>query len=160
MGLAPAKGMDPAMRIIREVLVPPPTAEDGETLAEALARTGRLLRRNALVIVIGDLLSAEHLHALPLLAARHEVLCLAVRDALERSLPNVGMLEIEGAGLVDTSDAGLRKRYAQQREQAEADVRSAVSRCGAGLVELVAGEDPLPAVMNWLRRRAARGRVA
>ena len=160
MGLAPAKGMDPAMRIIREVLVPQPVSDKGETLAEALTRTGRLLRRNAMVIVIGDLLSAEHLHALPLLAARHEVLCLAVRDPLERALPNVGLLRLEGVGLIDTSDAGLRRRYAEQRQQAEAEVRSAVSRCGAGLIDLVAGDDPLPAVMSWLRSRAFRGRVA
>jgi len=160
MGLAPAKGMDPAMRIIREVLVAPESSDSVEPLARAIERCGRLLRRSAMVIVIGDLLTAEELTDLPILAARHEVLCLAVRDPLERALPNAGLVRLEGVGLVDTSDAGLRARYAAQREQAEAEVRQAAARCGAGLVELVAGEDPLPAVMAWLRRRAGRRRVA
>ncbi len=160
MGLAPAKGMDPAMRIIREVLVPPEVTDVVEPLGRAIERCGRLLRRNAMVILIGDLLAAHELADLPLLAARHEVLCLAVRDPLERELPNAGLIRLEGVGLVDTSDAGLRERYHQQRQHAEAEVRKAVARCGAGLVELVAGDDPLPAVMSWLRQRAAGRRVA
>jgi uncharacterized protein (DUF58 family) len=160
LGLAPAKGMDPALRIVREVLVQTPPSALGESLRAGLERSARLLRRKAMVVVIGDFLSCEGLDALPLLAARHEVLCLAVRDPLERALPNAGMLRISGVGLVDSSDAGLRRRYAEHRLNAEADVRRAVSRCGAGLIELVAGEDPLPAVMAWLRRRSGGRRVA
>ena len=113
-----------------------------------------------MVVLIGDFLDVDQVDALPLLAARHEVLCLAVRDPLERALPNAGLLRVEGLGVVDTSDSALRARYRSERERAEAEVRQAVARCGAGLVELVAGDDPLPAVMAWLRRRAAQRRVA
>jgi hypothetical protein len=82
------------------------------------------------------------------------VLSLAVRDPLERSLPNAGLLRIEGVGVVDTADAGLRARYAAERAEAEAGVRRHLSRKGVGLVEIEAGDDPLPAVMAWLHRRA------
>ena len=160
MGGAPAKGMDPAMRIIREVLVSPEYSREVEPISGAIERCARLLRRNAMVVLIGDFLDVDQVDALPLLAARHEVLCLAVRDPLERALPNAGLLRVEGLGVIDTSDSALRARYRSERERAEAEVRQAVARCGAGLVELVAGDDPLPALMAWLRRRAAQRRVA
>jgi uncharacterized protein (DUF58 family) len=113
-----------------------------------------------MVIVVGDLLSTDGLDALPLLAARHEVLCVAVRDPLERRLPNAGLLQIAGVGVIDSSDARLRRRYERARNESEAAVRAAVARCGAGLVELEAGDDPLPSLMAWLRRRSGKRRIA
>ena len=142
------------MRVVREVMQPGEPGGEPFGLASALNRAGRLLRRPAMILLVGDLLGAEGLEPLGTLATRHEVLTLAVRDSLERSLPNAGLLRIEGVGVIDTADASLRARYAAERAGAEAGVRQYLSRKGVGLVEIEAGNDPLPPVMAWLHRRA------
>jgi uncharacterized protein (DUF58 family) len=154
LSLAPAKGLTRAMRVVREVMQAGESVDRPFGLAEALNRAGRLLRRPAMVLLVGDFLAADGLEGLGVLAARHEVLTLAIRDPLERQLPVAGLVRIAGVGVVDTCDAGLRERYAAARRAAEVEVRQLLNRKGVGLVELEAGDDPLPAVMAWLRRRA------
>lgn len=157
--LQPDKGLTRAIRIVREVLVPRPAgAAHGADLDEALDRAGRLLRRRSLIILIGDLLEPEGLEKLIHLNSRHEVLCVAIRDALECRLPAAGLLQIDGVGLVDSSDRALRRRYAALRAGRMEAVRKALSKAGIEGLELRAGDDPLGPVLNWFQRRARRQR--
>ena len=50
-----------------------------------------------MVVLIGDFLDVDQVDALPLLAARHEVLCLAVRDPLERALQTLACCALKGS---------------------------------------------------------------
>ena len=71
------------------------------------------------MVVLIDFLDVDQVDALPLLAARHEVLCLAVRDPLARPA-NAGLLGVEGLGVVDTSDSALQARCNPGAKRAEA----------------------------------------
>jgi uncharacterized protein (DUF58 family) len=60
------------------------------------------------------------------LAQRHEVVAVRVLDPLELELPDLGLLTLRDAEtgeqlLVDTHDAGFRKRFARIAAQREAD---------------------------------------
>ena len=126
MGLAPAKGMDPAMRIIRElVLVSDEYSREVEPISGAIERCARLLRRSAMELRSATSSTSTRWMRCRCSLWRHEVLCLAVRDPLERALPNAGLLRVEGLGVIDTSDSALRARYRSERERAEAEVRQA-----------------------------------
>ena len=127
-------------------------------LADALERVGRLTRRRSLVIMIGDFLEPDGLEAITRLNSRHEVLCVAIRDQLEWALPSAGLLQIEGIGLVDSSDAGLRRRYEALRTERMGEVRNQLARGGVDGLELRAGDDPVAPLLNWLQRRARRQR--
>ena len=157
--LAPTKGLQHAIRLVREVLIPRASSRaDAGDLPEALERAARLTRRRALIIVISDFLEAKGLERMARLNSRHELLCVAVRDDLECELPAAGLLQIEGVGLVDSSDAALRRRYADLRAQQAAEVRSELAKGGVDGLELRAGDDPVAPLLNWLQSRARRQR--
>ena len=159
LSLAPTKGLQRAIRVVREVLIPRPSSRAGEgDLVEALERLGRLTRRRSLVIVISDFLAPDGLEALTRLNSRHELLCVAIRDDLEWELPSAGLLQIEGVGLVDSSDGALRRRYAEGRAEQMHAVRSQLAKGGVDGLELRAGDDPVAPLLGWLQGRARRQR--
>ncbi|MEC7750041.1 MAG: DUF58 domain-containing protein [Myxococcota bacterium] len=159
LSLAPTKGLQRAIRVVREVLTPRSVSDSTQSdLTEALERASRLARRRALIIVIGDFLQAEGLETLTRLNNRHELLCVAVRDDLEWELPAAGLVQIEGVGLVDSSDGRLRRRYAKRRTEQMAEVRTQLAKAGVDGLELRAGEDPVAPLLNWLQGRARRQR--
>ncbi|HBU47282.1 MAG TPA: hypothetical protein DEB46_03130, partial [Myxococcales bacterium] len=73
-------------------------------------------------------------------------------------LPAAGLVQIEGVGLVDSSDGRLRRRYAKRRTEQMAEVRTQLAKAGVDGLELRAGEDPVAPLLNWLQGRARRQR--
>ena len=103
-------------------------------LADALGMLGAVMRRRGLAVVVSDWLTPSGWE-LPLsrLAARHDVLAVEVVDPRELELPNVGLLEFvdpeTGAVReVQTSDAGLRERYATAAASQRATIAAGITR--------------------------------
>ena len=104
-------------------------------LAPALSLLGAVARQRALIAVVSDFRGPRDWRP-PLLdlAARHDVLAVEIRDPREDELVDVGEVwfsdpETGGRLRVDTSDAGLRTRFAeaaaQERRQVAADLAAA-----------------------------------
>jgi uncharacterized protein (DUF58 family) len=104
-------------------------------LAPCLSLLGAVARQRALVAVVSDFRGPRDWRA-PLLdlAARHDVLAVEIRDPREDELVDVGEVwfsdpETGGRLRVDTSDAGLRMRFAEaaaeERRQVAADLAAA-----------------------------------
>src|SRR5581483_9021178 len=92
---------------------------DGATsLGAALHTTAAVARQHALVAIVSDFRGPlDWRRPLLDLAGRHDVLAVEVRDPREQELADVGQLTLAdpetGSQLrVDTSDAGLRERFA------------------------------------------------
>ncbi|MFM1872452.1 MAG: hypothetical protein RL398_1874, partial [Planctomycetota bacterium] len=122
------KGRRHVMRLIREACEPP-AAGAGTDLAAALEYAGRVQRRRAIVFVVGDFYGADCRKELRLLAQRHDVIAVRIRDpfaaGLDRArgdvaaLPNVGLLhladpETGATVLVDTASRRVRERVAER----------------------------------------------
>ncbi|MFT3719963.1 DUF58 domain-containing protein [Pseudorhodoferax sp.] len=133
-------------------------------LHELLQAAGALMRRRATVFVVSDFISAPGWERpLAQLAQRHEVLAVRLLDPLELELPDLGLIPIRDAEtgeqlLVDTSDAGFRKRFARIAAQREAELRQALATAGVDALELSTGDDLADAIVRFtdLRRRRAR----
>lgn len=120
------------------------------TLDDGFELLQRVALRRSLVVVVSDFRGPESWQKRLLqVAARHEVLAVEVRDPREQELVDIGELRVEdpetGRQLVlDTSDAGLRTRFAAA---AEADrARVAGQLASAGVPHLV-----LTTEGDWLR---------
>jgi len=84
---------------------------------------------------------------------------------MELELPDLGLIPIRDAEsgeqmLVDTHDAGFRKRFARIAAQREAELRQAFARAGVDTVELSTGDDLVHAVMRFTALRKRRSRLS
>jgi uncharacterized protein (DUF58 family) len=115
---------------------------DGEQLALAIVRIGRLASLRSLVVVISDFVGpTDWARPLAALATRHTLLAVEVRDPREQELPGVGRLAMvdpeTGARVeVDTSDRKLRERFAHAAREERAGVAAAFRRAGVEHVTL------------------------
>ena len=135
-------------------------------LAELLESAARQIRRRSTLFVVSDFISeAGWEKPLGMLAQRHEVVAVRLLDPLELALPDLGlipMVDVETGEqlLVDTHDAGFRKRFAQIAAQREVTLRQVLSRAGVDTLELATNGDLVNALMRFTDLRRQRSRAA
>lgn len=143
----------------------PPAAqgESGPTrLHELLASASGLIKRRSTVFVVSDFISEPGWEKpLAQLAQRHEVVAVRVLDPLELELPDLGLLTLRDAEtgeqvVVDTHDAGFRKRFARIAAQREAELREALVRAGVDALELSTDADLVDAIVRFVEMRKRR----
>jgi uncharacterized protein (DUF58 family) len=137
-------------------------------LQQLLGSAVGTLRRRSTVFVVSDFISeAGWEKPLGALAQRHEVVAVRLLDPLELELPDLGLIPIRDAEtgeqlLVDTHDAGFRRRFARIAAQREADLRDALGRAGVDTLELSTDDNLADALLRFtdLRKRRSRAMVS
>jgi uncharacterized protein (DUF58 family) len=136
--LPPRGGRQHVLSLLHRLAVAPRADGGGVTdLAAGIDRMASLMPRAGLAVVISDFLSSTDWR-LPMrrLSVRHDVLAVEILDPRELELAPVGVMtlvdpETGATREVQTSDADLRKRYAdaaaEQRSTIAADLREAGS---------------------------------
>ncbi len=157
------------LQLLHLMLQRPPAGEQagGVTrLHELLQSAGNLMRRRSTVFVVSDFISEPGWEkALAQLAQRHEVLAVRLLDPMELELPDLGLIPIRDAEtgeqlMVDTSDAGFRKRFARIAAQREAELRAALVHAGVDTLELSTDDDLVNAIMRFADLRKRRSRLS
>ncbi len=141
--------------------------ESGPTrLHELLASGANLIKRRSTVFVVSDFISEPGWEKpLAQLAQRHEVVAVRVMDPLELELPDLGLLTLRDAEtgeqvVVDTHDAGFRKRFARIAAQREAELREALTRAGVDALELGTDADLVDAIVRFVDMRKRRTQLS
>lgn len=140
----------------------PPPPEGATDLARAVRSLGRMARHRGLVVVISDFPDRPDLeNALGVLARRHEVIAVEIRDARESDLPSVGPIYLRDVETgrrrrVDTSNSAFRTRFAEVVAEDRARRVSMMARVGARHVILRADEDWVIPLARALARPVAR----
>ncbi len=145
----------------------PLNAESGGTrLDELLQSALGTIRRRSTVFVVSDFISAPGWEKpLGQLAQRHDVVAIRLLDPMELDLPDLGLVPIRDAEtgeqlLVDTHDAGFRKRFARIAAQREAELRQSFAQAGVDTLELSTDDDLVQAVMRFADLRKRRSRLS
>lgn len=161
--IPPRPGADHLRALLQRALTAPRGDGTGRTdLAGALRQAGRMAQRRGLVVVLSDFLSDPGWEKpLRVLSARHEVLAVEVVDRRELELPDVGMLTLvdpeTGHRLdVQTSDAGLRRRYAEAAAAQRAGIAASIRSAGADHLQLRTDGDWLRELVRFIERRRRR----
>jgi uncharacterized protein (DUF58 family) len=164
--IPPSAGHAHLERIVGRLRAEPRQATHGPTdLATALSVTRRMLRRQSVIVVLSDFLVPDGwANSLRMLAARHEVVAVRIRDPRESSLPDIGLVTFEdpesGAQQTfDTGDARLRERFSHAANLQSQNIDAALTRCGAAVVVVSTDEPLLPRLIRFLdaRRPGRRG---
>jgi len=155
------------LHLLHTLQTRPGISEGGPTrLRDLLDSAAGLIKRRSTVFVVSDFISEPGWErALALLAQRHEVVAVRVLDPLELQLPDLGLLTLRDAEtgeqvLVDTHDAGFRKRFARIAAQREAELREALVRAGVDALELSTDADLVDAVIRFTEMRKRRTRLS
>ena len=128
-----------------------------------------MVPRRAVTFLISDFLIPGCAQGLPepvsrtigLAARRHDLVALSISDPRERELPDVGFITLDDAETgeqleVDTSDAGLRRRYAEAAQAHAEALRFSLRGSGVDLLELRTDEPYLPSLQRFFRSRLRR----
>lgn len=161
--IPPAKGRSHVLRLIRELLTFEPEGR-GTDLDEPLRLLGSVLKRRATVFLVSDFWAGDFTTTLSVLARRHDVVAVRVRDPREAELPPAGLVEWVDAesgasALVDTSWPPLRRRLAARLAARDEFLSRLFQSRGVDLVDVDAtGSYVEPLRRFFLAREGRRGR--
>ena len=145
---------------------PAESAAGSTDLRELLTAGQRQIKRRSSVFVVSDFISAPGWEkALGQLALRHEVTAVRLFDALEMDLPDIGLITMRDAEtgeqlLVDTHNAGFRKRFKAAAERRETALREGLARAGVDTLELATDDDLVDAILRFADLKKQRSRRA
>jgi len=158
----PARGRTHLLRLLRDVLGAEPAS--GTRLGEGTRFLLRTLRRRSLVFWLSDFDDTIDVHDWRVLARRHDVVAMALRDPRDETLPAVGWVELEDLErgrrvLVNTGSRGLRERYAREALQRRKALEDSLRQARCPLLELRTDQPYMPVLIRHFSR-VRRGRGA
>jgi uncharacterized protein (DUF58 family) len=138
--IPPRKGTQHVLRIIRELIAFKPQGK-GSNVGKALAFLGKVQRRVGICFLISDFLSEGYAHDATLIAARHDLIAIHIRDLYEKTFPKIGLatisdLETEQVALIDTNAAVVQKSFTEKAEQQFLSNKKLMKHIGAGFIEI------------------------
>ena len=158
----PRKGRRHALRLIRDLLVFEPVGK-GTDLAGALEYAGKMLAHKAIIFVVSDFQSADLEQPLKLLAQRHDVVAVTVDDPSEQELPDIGLARFidpeTGQTIdIDTSDAGVRAKFAQSVLEELTSRRQLLRRLAIDEIPVRTDGGVVDPLIKFFRARETRSR--
>ena len=155
------------LHLLQRMAQRPAEAAAGATdLRALLTGAQRVIKRRSVVFVVSDFISPPGWDAaLAQLAQRHEVTAVRLYDPLEMDLPALGLITMRDAEtgeqmVVDTHNAGFRKRFAAAAERRETALRDGLARAGVDTLELATDDNLMDAILRFADLRKQRSRLA
>lgn len=158
--IAPKKGRQHTLRIIRELLNVQPN-ERSTDLATAIQFTRNVLKKKSVCFVLSDFWATGYEMPLRTLARRHDCVGIHCWDLRERDIPDVGLLHTRDAESgrktwLDTSDPELRRAYSRRFEENRQQATTAFQRAGADFLSLQTTESYASALLHFFEKRAKK----
>jgi uncharacterized protein (DUF58 family) len=155
------KGLPHTLRIVRDILNIEPRSRKS-ALQPALNMALERVAHRALIVLVSDFLHPDQSweHSLRAVAAKHDVVAVAVADSKELELPKAGRVCLQDPEtgeqfVVNTSSETVRRLYAQRLQEHRDKVAASLRRCGVEAIQAVTDDNYIPAMKAYFR---ARGR--
>jgi uncharacterized protein (DUF58 family) len=156
----PRKGTRHALRLIRDILFHEPAGK-GTSLRTGLDFLNRVLKRRAVVFLLSDFFDEGYEKALRRTARRHDLVAVRCQDALEESLPPVGLMEVSDAEtgrtlLIDAGAAAFREAQAAAVARRRAALQQLAGAARVDWIEAATDGRHLDALLRFFRVRERR----
>jgi uncharacterized protein (DUF58 family) len=155
--IPPKKGKSHVLRIIRELLEFEPKS-NRTNLSEALKFLRNVMKKKAIVFILSDFIDDAYRDTLKIAARKHDITGIRVYDEAEKSIPNLGMVQMEdqetGERLyVNTASRAVRNNYYRFHREREDYFLETFSKTGAGTINCSVGESYVKKLLGYFQRR-------
>ena len=155
------KGRRHVLRLIREAYAQEHEGR-GTDLAQALDYAGRIQRRRSVMLVVSDFFAPLAEKQLRVLAKRHDVIAVRIRDPHSERLPDAGLLRLRdpetgSEALVDSSSKRVRAEFEQRVADDRARFESVCKRASVDLMDVGTRGSVADPIVRFFRMRERRG---
>jgi uncharacterized protein (DUF58 family) len=156
--LAPKKGQNHILRIIRDLLYLKPKSK-GTDIGQSLKYLNNLVKRRCTAFLISDYMNKGYEMALKVASSRHDIIGIHVFDDRETEMPNIGLLPVvdaEGGKMiwVDTGSEKVRENYRNNYLSNLKYFKDAFSKVGADTMSLGTHESYVNALRSFFKERS------
>jgi len=156
----PVKGRMHALSLVRRILDLPDSQSHAD-LDAALAFSGRLLKRRALVFIISDFRFPSGSRLLSAAVGRHDVVGVHIFDPRELLLPSMGRVRFRDPEsgvekVVDTDSSAWRKRFTEEVRREQEAREELCRRTGLDLVSISTADDLVLPLKRFFEMRKKR----
>lgn len=147
--IPPRKGRKHVLRILRDILFFRPESKK-TGLVGACENIIHFLKKRSVVFFLSDFVlndtenSVNFYKKLRAINYRHQLICISIRDPLEKEFPNVGWINLEdpetGEGVLVNSTK-YRRHFIAQKEREEKRNTEEMKKIGVDFLELSSQED-------------------
>lgn len=156
----PKKGRIHVLRLIRELYTAEPTGSK-TNIGDALSYVNRLLNRRSIIVLASDFedMNFEKQHLIT--SRKHDLVNLVIRDRLEESLPDVGVVPVLDAETgeqkyVDTSSRSVREQYRKTYFEDAERLKEYFLKNKIDAVDLYTNESYIRPLVSFFQRRIDR----
>ncbi len=116
--IKPKKGRKHVLRVIHEILTFKPKHR-GTNLSRGLRGLNEIFRSHATVFLFSDFLAKDYDRELRASHSKHDIICIALEDRVERDFPPLGLVNLEDAETgelmrINSSRPAWRQRLRQE----------------------------------------------
>lgn len=158
----PKKGRKHVMRLVTEILNFHPEGQKTD-LNVPLEYLSRVMKRQAVAFVISDfhVPVENYLRSLRIVARRHDLVPVMVRDEMEKAFPDLGLavmqdLETGEPVWVDSSSRRVRGAYRENAESRHARILQVFRRHKLDVIDVETGGSYVQALVQFFQLRARR----
>jgi uncharacterized protein (DUF58 family) len=161
--IPPKKGRSHLLHIIREIIEFHPTV-DGTDISEALRYLTNAIKKKCTAFLLSDMIdvnsdgSPRYEDALKVAVNRHDLSVIEVYDPRERSIPDIGLVNIKDAetgqsAWVNTSDRKMRLAYEEWFRNMEQTSSRMFLKYNVDKVSIAVDDDYVKGLMTLFKNR-------
>lgn len=156
--IAPRKGRQHALYIVRELLTVEPTTA-GTSLGSAIRFFNNTAHQRSIAFILSDFIDPAFGNDLKVIGRKHDVIGIKVYDPMDQRLPDAGLMELEDPEtgrqtLLDTSDPLVRQLYQESFFDHTEMCQQSFVRSGADLLHVRTDEDYVKVLQKFFLKRS------
>jgi len=161
--IPPKKGRSHLLHIIREIIEFQPTV-DGTDISEALRYLTNAIKKKCTAFLLSDMIdvnadgSPRYEDALKVAVNRHDLSVIEVYDPRERSIPDIGLVNIKDSetgqtAWINTSDRKMRVAYEEWFRNMEQTSSKLFMKYNVDKVSIAVDDDYVKGLMTLFKNR-------
>lgn len=157
--IPPKKGRKHILYIIREML-DFRSSSNRTDIGVAIEFLSRVMKRRSTVFMLSDFYTDKSFEKeIQIAGSRHDFMAMQLYDALDRRLPNVGLMKIADAetgfeSIVDTSSSKVRNAYERHWDMRERMISDTFAKSSVDWVSISTTDDYVKKMMKLFALRA------
>lgn len=154
------KGRRHVLKLLGKLVSHEPRSKETD-LKKPISFISRVVKKRSIIFIISDFIAGDFAKELSILRRHHDVIAVRVNDPRETSIPDIGLIQLEDEEtgeqlLIDTSDEGFRKRYAELIGTEKNRLDSIFRKCKVDTVNISTDEPYETPLRRFFRLRQRR----